>query len=133
MCKYEYSETDKLRECLSRHYCHDAEIISIMPDINRRYLELKLENNFFHEGIVLSFSGVAIALFVNSTDIGMGEDQSILSISVEEDISYLSSISNNIQANDKLLYILIEMLSGSTLHIASKEVGVVAERKKLCS
>ena len=130
MCKYEYSEADKLRECLFQHYCHDAEIISIMPDINRRYLELKLENNFFHEGIVLSFSGVAIALFVNSTDIGMGEDQSILSISVEEDISYLSSISNNIQANDKLLYILIEMLSGSTLHIASKEVSVVAERKK---
>lgn len=130
MCKYEYSEADKLRECLFQHYCHDAEIISIMPDINRRYLELKLENNYFHEGIVLSFSGVAIALFINSTDIGMGEDQSILSISVEEDISYLSSISNNIQANDKLLYILIEMLSGSTLHIASKEVSVVAERKK---
>ena len=76
---------------------------------------------FFNVGMNLIFRNVEIALAVKGQEYGSSE--TILSLTVEEDFTYLKKyLSDCDESVDSNLYLLFQMFSGDELHIVSKEV-----------
>lgn len=84
-------------------------------------------NPIFKESTNFIFCDVQVLLWINGNDfINYGDTNSIMSLSVEEDYSYLQSCDQVCGKNnlDDSIYLLFQMLNLDELHIISKEVCI---------
>ena len=105
-------------------YCsnvHDAKIETMSYDIEKKIFMIRAVNSIYGEEINFFFNEVKNILFVSGNE--MGNRETIISLTVEEDSSYRSLFTN--MCSDCLsnsIYLLFQMFSGDELHILSKNV-----------
>ena len=86
-------------------------------------IKIELFNPIFNVKMTMVFQNIEIVLAVK--DKSYGDSQTIISLTVEEDFSYLKTYLQKYSEDvESSLYLLFQMFSGDELHIVSKEVFV---------
>jgi len=119
--KFDSFHIEALKEYLYHSNIHDAKIEIIGYDIEKKKLMIKAVNPIFDDKISFVFDEIKVVLFVSSNE--MGSRKTIISLTAEEDCSYLKKITN--VCDDWLcnsIYLLFQMFSGDELHILSENV-----------
>lgn len=123
MKKFQKKNIRELKEFVYNSYIHDAEVSSVRYKWHEDQLKIETVNPIFHVSTDFTFCGIELMFAVKCEEYS-GHD-TIISLSVEEDFSYLQ---NHIPkyAGDaaEALYLLFQTLSGDELHIVAKEVVI---------
>ena len=118
---FDKSTTKDLRAFLYNSYIHDSELESVRYEHGKDSIMIEANNPIFHVKTRLTFCDIGIALAIRGDDLGSRE--TILSLTVEDDLSLLQ---NHIQKSkfrgEDALYLLMQMFSGDELHIIAKKV-----------
>lgn len=118
---FDKNNIGELKEFIYKSCPHDATVENVKCSCKGNSIEIELYNTFFNVGMNLIFRNVEIALAVKGKEYGSSE--TILSLTVEEDFTYLKKyLSDCDESVDSNLYLLFQMFSGDELHIVSKEV-----------
>ena len=122
MPRFDKCQIKELKEFLYNSYVHDAKLERIRFEREENSLIIEMFNPIYNVKISLTFRDVEIALGIR----GDGTDtQEVISITVEEDESYLWHYIQNGNAIDKgSIYLLIQLFSGDEIHIASRAVTI---------
>ena len=121
MLKFSKDNIQEIKALLYRSCIHDAKLVSIYYDAKEKTLKIITVNPIFNVGINFIFSGVTIFFATKGHD--YGDCNTILSLTVENDFSYLPNDILKYQDNIKdVLYLVFQMFSGDELHIVCKEV-----------
>ena len=121
MPRFDKNNIGELKEFIYNSCPHDATVENVKCSCKGNSIEIELYNTFFNVGMNLIFRNVEIALAVKGKEYGSSE--TILSLTVEEDFTYLKKyLSDCDESVDSNLYLLFQMFSGDELHIVSKEV-----------
>lgn len=116
----------ELKEYIYSSYIHDAVVKSIEYKQNEKILIIDAENSFFNTKFQIIFSDIEFLLSIKGKQ--FGNDESIISLTAEDDFSYLYNyLNSHVEFDENNVYILIQMLSGSELHILSQEVEINIE------
>lgn len=127
MPRFDKSETKELKELLYNSCIHDAKLESVRYERGEDCLKVEAFNPIFNVKIDLTFRDVGIILMIG--DNGLGSRETIISLTAEEDFSYLQNyIQKYSESIEDSLYLLFQMFSGDELHIVSKEVIVEIAR-----
>lgn len=127
MPKFNNNEAEELKALLYDSYIHDAKLESVRYECSEDSLKVEAFNPIFNVKIDLTFCDVGIALAIRGNDLGSRE--TILSLTAEEDFSYLQNyIQKCSESIEDSLYLLFQMFSGDELHIVSREVIVEIAR-----
>lgn len=121
MPRYNKNNTKELKEFLYNSYVHDAKLETVKYDCREDNIKIELFNPISDIKIDLTFLNIEIALAI----IGewSGNRETIISLTVEEDFSYLQNyLLKHSEYMEDSLYLLFQMFSGDELHIVSKEV-----------
>ena len=121
MPKFDRSQMQALKECLYNSYIHDAQIETLKYDRKNRILVIDTVNLIFKVKINLIFEGVKVFLSISGKE--HGDCDTIISLTAEEDYSYLMNCTE-VCGNciEDSLYLVFQMLSGDELHIVSERV-----------
>ena len=120
---YNKNNVKELKEYLYNSYVHDAKLKNIKCDYIEDRIEIELFNPIFGVKILLTFLNIGITFGVKGD--WSGNRETINSLTVEDDFSYLNNyLINHSENKDDSIYILFQMFSGDELHIVSKEVIV---------
>lgn len=121
MLKFDKSRIGDLKEYLYQSNVHDAKITTINYESKKKILIIKLINPIYDNEITLNFEKVKVVLSISGKEFGSRE--TIISLSAEENYSYLQNCTN-VCGNSLFdsIYLLFQMLSGDELHIISKYV-----------
>ena len=112
---------NELRELLYNSYAHDAKLENVKYNIGEDIIKIELFNPIFDVKVDLIFHNIGIALAIKGE--WSGSRENIISLTVEEDFSYLQNyLLNYSEYMENSLYLLFQMFSGDELHIVSKEV-----------
>jgi len=123
MPRFDKCHIKELQEILYYSHIHDAKLESVRYERREDRLIVETFNPIFNVGLNLTFRDVGIALAINGNELGSRE--TIISLTVEEDYSYLQKyIQQYSKSLENSLYLLFQMFSGDELHIVSKEVNV---------
>lgn len=123
MPQFDKCHIKELQEILYYSHIHDAKLESVRYERREDRLIVETFNPIFNVGLNLTFRDVGIALAINGNELGSRE--TIISLTVEEDFSYLQKyIQQYSKSLENSLYLLFQMFSGDELHIVSKEVNV---------
>lgn len=123
MPRFDKCHIKELQEILYYSHIHDAKLESVRYERREDRLIVETFNPIFNVGLNLTFRDVVIALAINGNELGSRE--TIISLTVEEDYSYLQKyIQQYSKSLENSLYLLFQMFSGDELHIVSKEVNV---------
>lgn len=123
MLQFNKCNTKELIALLYNSSIHDAKIDSIIYEYGKEILKIEAINPIFNTKINLTFHDILIALAIKNN--GFGSRETIISLTVEEDFSYLQEYLLKCDKNiDDSLYLLFQMFSGDELHIVSKKVIV---------
>lgn len=123
MPRFDKYHIKELQEFLHYSHIHDAKLESVRYERREDRLIVEAFNPIFNVGLNLTFRDVEIALAINGNELGSRE--TIISLTVEEDFSYLQKYIQQYSKNlENSLYLLFQMFSGDELHIVSKEVNV---------
>lgn len=123
MPRFDKNNTKELKEFLYNSCVHDAKFENLGYIYGKDSIIIELFHSFFNVKIQLFFHDIEITLAIKGKEHGSRE--TILSLTVEEDFSYLQNyIPNHCEGLEDSLYLLFQMFSGDELHIVSKEVIV---------
>ena len=121
--KYDKGNLRDLKELLYNSYVHDAKFKNIQYQCGEDNIKIELINPIFNVKIILIFHGIEIAFAIKGDKYGSSE--TIISLTVEEDFSYLKTyLPKNSECMESCLYLLFQMFSGGELHIVSKGVDI---------
>lgn len=121
MKQFDKNKIEELKDYLYHSESHDAVLKNSQYDKNHKTLYIDIFNPIFNVEIHFVFCDVKVLSLINCKTLGNSE--SVYSLSVEEDYSYLKSCFHiNDNELDNALYLLFEMFSGQQLHIVFKEV-----------
>ena len=125
--KFNKKSFKKLKEHIYSSCIHDAVVQSIEYNHNEKILIIDAENSFFNTEFRIIFSDIECLLSIKGRQ--FGNDKSIISFTAEDDFSYLYNyLNSHVAFDENNVYILIQMLSGSELHILSQEVEISIEK-----
>lgn len=123
MMKFDRNSITKLKEFLYNSCVHDAKMKSIEYQCGENGIKIELFNPIFNSKMTIIFQNVEIVLAVKGKS--YGDSKTIVSLTVEEDFSYLKTyLQKYSEGVESSLYLLFQMFSGDELHIVSKEVVV---------
>lgn len=123
MKKFDKNNSSKLKELLYDSFVHDAKLENIEYKCGEDGIKIELFNPIFNVKIYLTFYNIEIAFAIKGRE--AGSQETIISLTVEEDFSYLQTyLSNQSVDMASSLYLLFQTFSGAELHIVSKEVVV---------
>ena len=123
MPRFNKNSINELKELLSGSQVHDAKLQNAKYDSGEERLTIELFNPIFKVKIGLTFDNVEIVFAVKGE--WHGNRETIISLTVEDDFSYLQNyLSNYSDYQEDFLYLLFQMFSGDELHIVSKEVVI---------
>ena len=123
MPRFDKCHIKELQEILYFSHIHDAKLESVRYERREDRRIVETFNPIFNIGLNLTFRDVGIALAINGNELGSRE--TIISLTVEEDYSYLQKYIQQYSKNlENSLYLLFQMFSGDELHIVFKEVNV---------
>ena len=123
MPRFNKNNIKELKEFLYNSYDHDAKLKNAKYDSGEDSLKIELFNPIFEVKITLTFHNIGIAFAVKGE--WTGSRETIISLTVEEDFSYLQNyLLKHSDYMEDSLYLLFQMFSGDELHIVSKEVVV---------
>lgn len=128
MARYDKNNTKELKDILFNSSIHDAKLESIIYEYDgENSLKIKAFNPIFKVQIYLTFRDIGISFAIKGNS--PGNNATILSLTVEEDFSYLQNyIQTYSEGIENCVYLLFQMFSGGELHIVSREV--IVEIKK---
>lgn len=125
--KFNKNSFKELKEHIYSSCIHDAVVQSIEYNQNEKILIIDAENSFFNTKFRIIFSDIECLLSIKGRQ--FGNDESIISLTAEDDFSYLYNyLNSHVEFDENNVYILIQMLSGSELHILSQEVEISIEK-----
>ncbi len=121
MPRFNKNNTKELKEFLYNSYVHDAKLKNVKYNCREDSIKIELFNPIFDVKIDLTFLNIGVALAIKGE--WSGNRETIISLTMEEDFSYLQNylLKYNEHMEDSL-YLLFQMFSGDELHIVSKEV-----------
>jgi len=123
MSRYNKNNTKELKDFLYNSYVHDAKLENGKYDCREDSIKIELYNPISDVRMNLTFLNIAIALKIKGE--WSGNCETIISLTVEEDFSYLQNyLLKHSEYMEDSLYLLFQMFSGDELHIVSKEVIV---------
>lgn len=123
MPRFDKSKIKEMKYFLYNSCVHDAKIENVEYQCGEDIIKIELFNPIFNVKINLTFHNIGIALAVKGN--AYGSHETILSLTVEEDFSYLQSyLPNYGDGIDGSLYLLFQMFSGDELHIVAKDVDI---------
>lgn len=129
MPKFDKSRSKELHKFLYNSYTHDARLENIRYDYTEDILRIEVYNPIFDVKIDFAFCGVETVYTTKGNYIYKGSRETVISLTVEDDFSYLKNyIKNYDESVEDLIYLLFGMLSGGELHIVAKEVTIESER-----
>ncbi len=121
MSRYNKNNIKELKDFIYNSYVHDAKLENVKYGCREDSIKIELFNPIFDVKIDLTFLNIGIALAIKGE--WFGERETIHSLTVEEDFSYLQNyLLKNSKYMEDSLYLLFQMFSGDELHIVSKEV-----------
>lgn len=127
MPRFDKNNTKELKEFLYNSCVHDAKLENVGYECGEDSIKIELFNSIFNVKIDLTFHNIGIALAIKGK--AYGSRETIISLTVEEDFSYLQNyIPKHSEGVVDSLYLLFQMFSGDELHIVSKEVIVEITR-----
>lgn len=127
MPRFNKNNIKELKELLYNTYVHDAKLENVGYECGKDSIKVGLFHSFFNVKIDLTFHNIDIVFAVKGN--WSGSRETILSLTVEEDFSYLQNyIPKHSEGFEDSLYLLFQMFSGDELHIVSKEVTVEITR-----
>ncbi len=123
MLRYNKSNIKELKEFLFNSHVHDAKLENVRFDCREDRVIIELCNPIFEDKIALTLCNIGVAL---ATKGGWpGDRETIYSLTVEEDLSYLQRyLEKNGKDMENGLYLLFQMFSGDEWHIIAKEILV---------
>ena len=123
MPNFDKDRTKELKAFLYNSCTHDAKLESVRYECGEDCLRVETLNSISNVKTDFIFRNVEMVLAVRGNF--MGSRETILSLTVEEDFSYLQRyIQNYRESIDDFLYLLFQMFSGDEWHIVSGEVTV---------
>lgn len=123
MPRYNKKNTRELEEFLYNSYVHDAKLENVKYDCREDSIKIELFNPISDVKIDLTFLNIGIVLAIKGD--WSGNRETIISLTVEEDFSYLQNyLLKHSEYMEDSLYLLFQMFSGDELHIVSKEVTI---------
>ena len=121
MPRYNKKNTKELEAFLYNSYVHDAKLENVKYNYREDSIEIELFNPISGVKIDLTFLNIGIALTIKGD--WSGNRETIISLTVEKDFSYLQNyLFKHSEYMEDSLYLLFQMFSGDELHIVSKEV-----------
>lgn len=121
MPKFTKNEIEELKKFLYNCCIHDAKLESVRYEREEDNLKIEAFNPIFNAKIDITFFDVEIALVIRGNEFGSRE--TIISLTAEEDYSYLKNCIQNCSEGVKdFLYLLFQTLSGDEFHIVSRMV-----------
>ncbi len=119
MLIFDTNKIGALKEFLYSSCIHDAKLEIVEYEAGKNELIIKVFNSIDKVKMSLTFCDVEIAFAIKGKDHGNGD--TILSLTVEDDLSYLQKYIKRCDASIvSSLYILFQMFSGTELHIVSR-------------
>lgn len=123
MPRFNKNNTKELVELLYNSCVHDAKLETFQYNCRQDSIKIELLNPISRVKIELTFINIGIALTIKGE--WSGSRETVISLTVEEDFSYLQNyILKHNEYKEDSLYLLFQMFSGDELHIVSKEVIV---------
>lgn len=123
MPRFNKNNTKELKEFLYDSYIHDAKLENVQYNCREDSIKIELFNPIFDVKLDLTFLNIGVALAIKGE--WSGSRETIISLTVEEDSSYLQNyLLKHSEYMEDSLYLLFQMFSGDELHIVSKEVIV---------
>lgn len=123
MTRFDQSKLKELKDFLYNSCVHDAKLENVGYNFGEDAINIELFNPIFHVKMNLVFHHIEIALAMKGT--AHGSRDTIISLTAEEDFSYLRNyLSNHSEGIENSLYLLFQMFSGDELHIVAKEVSI---------
>lgn len=123
MPQFDSSQVKALKDYLYYSNVHDAKIETFRYDRECRLLDIEAISSTHNFRINFTFEGVKLVLSVVGSD--SGNKNTILSLTAEEDYSYLRNHTSAWGHNlDGALYLLFQMFSGDELHVVSDKMFV---------
>lgn len=122
MPRYNKNSLKELKAFLYNSCIHDANLANVEYNCKEDRIKIKLVNPIFGVQIDLIFLNIGLALVTKGD--WPGDRATVLSLTVEEDFSYLQNhqLLKPCEYMKDSLYLLFQMFSGDELHIVSKEV-----------
>lgn len=123
MLKFNKDHIKDLQDFLYHSDIHDAYLECCNYEWHENRLKINVINKIFNVKIFLVFYNVDMFLTVGGNEFGSRE--TIISLTVEEDFSYLQNyLLKQSEYMEDSLYLLFQMFSGDELHIVSSDVSV---------
>lgn len=123
MPRFDGGKVKEIKDFLYNSCVHDAKLENVVYKCREDVIKIELFNPIFNVKINLSFRNVGIVLAIKGK--AHGSRETILSLTAEEDFSYLQNyLPHYSESIEDSLYLLFQMFSGDELHIVSKEVSV---------
>ncbi|MBR4579264.1 MAG: hypothetical protein IKO22_06620 [Oscillospiraceae bacterium] len=123
MPRFNKNSIKELKEFLYNSYAHDAKLENVKYNSKEDSIQIELFNPIFNVKYDVTFLNIGIALAVKGE--WPGSHETILSLTVEENYSYLRKFRlKGSEHFEDSLYLLFQMFSGDELHIVSKEVVI---------
>ena len=117
------SDIQKLKEYLYYSQIHDSIIESVKYNIKDEKLDIKAAIPMNGEKIHIAFSDVLF--FLTACGNGYGANDTILSLTVEDDLSYPEECMQTCGVDfDDSVYVLFQMFSGKEIHVVSRNVSI---------
>lgn len=122
MPRYNKNSVKELKAFLYNSYIHDANLENVEYNCKEDRIKIKLVNPIFGVQIDLIFLNIGLALVTKGD--WPGDRATVLSLTVEEDFSYLQNhqLLKQCKYTKDDLYFLVQMFSGDELRIVSEEV-----------
>lgn len=127
MQRFYKNNTKELIKLLYNSCVHDSQLENIRYKCGEDSMKIELFNSIFNVNICLTFHNIGIVFATKGKE--YGSRKTIISLTVEEDFSYLQTyLQKYNECIDDSIYLLFQMFSGDELHIVSKEVIVEITR-----
>ncbi len=123
MPRFDKNNIKEIKDFLYNSCVHDAKLENVGYKCGEDTIKIELLNPIFNVKINLIFHNIGIALAIKGE--AHGSRETIISLTAEEDFSYLKNyLPNYNEGIEDSLYLLFQMFSGDELHIVSREVSV---------
>lgn len=121
--KFNKQKIEELKSAIQNSYAHDARIKSAEYDFCENALKIKAFNAIFNMEIELIAKNVELTFTVGGDFNYPGSNDTIISLTAEDDFSYLTNYINDCKKfKGDSVYLLFQMLSGAELHIVTKDI-----------
>ena len=123
MPQFDRFHIKELKDFVYYSYIHDAKLESVTYEWSENTLNIKTFNPIFSVKMDLTFYDVGIVFATRGN--GIGSRETIISLTAEEDCSYLQNcIPWNSKSPKDSLCLLFQMFSGDELHVVFEKVFI---------